>query len=202
MQPPIFMESRKPKSTTVPVVSAVTATQPFSCRRGEAFSVFSGTGGLFPRTQAPLPVTVQVAESGRWFHSRAENEIHFSAVAKTGCGAEDMCTVTGCDGHGSERKGLTDRGAGTIQPIKRNPHISNAKRRCDRLCKKIPGKCHSDTEGLRPAFPIAKYSSFFLESAFCVFPGICPEAWIFAHHIKTVSERSFAFFLPTIEAAL
>ena len=118
----------------------------------------------------------------------------FGSSKMTGCGAEDMCTVTGCDGHGSERKGLTDRGAGTIQPIKRNPHISNAKRRCDRLCKKIPGKCHSDIRRLKTGFSDRQYSSFFLESAFGVFPGICPEAWIFAHHIKTVSERPFAFF--------
>ena len=67
IQPPIFRESLKPKSMRRPVVSPVMAANPFGEARGAFFFCFSLEGGQEPKTQAPLPVTVHVADKGRWF---------------------------------------------------------------------------------------------------------------------------------------
>ena len=69
------MESFIPKSTNLPVVIPVMAAANWSFTKGWKdtwFSESTGTlvqdeGGQQERTQAPLPVVVQVAESGRWF---------------------------------------------------------------------------------------------------------------------------------------
>ena len=126
------------------------------------------------------------------FQRRAVLSLSCAKVAA--CRANQAVSKAAVCQHAADGQRFRHGRACAIQPIKRNPHISNAKRRCDRLCKKIPGKCHSDIRRLKTGFSDRQYSSFFLESAFGVFPGICPEAWIFAHHIKTVSERPFAFF--------
>ena len=65
MHPPIFRESRKTVVDYFSVVIPVMTAQPELQQRGEYPERSSGTGGLEPITQAPLPVTVQVADRGR-----------------------------------------------------------------------------------------------------------------------------------------
>ncbi len=55
MAAPIFMESRLPKSTTIPGVTPLI----FAMAEPESFP-------SLVRTTAPAPVTVQVAENGLW----------------------------------------------------------------------------------------------------------------------------------------
>ena len=69
MQAPIFIESFKPKSTIFPMVSP---------------EIIALSVSLFTllKMNAPLPVTVHVAERGRWFPYPKGNRNSFSALAK------------------------------------------------------------------------------------------------------------------------
>ena len=73
----MVMESLRQYSITRPAVRPVIEAQPLPERRG-AFS----PGGDVLRIQAPLPVTVQVAENGRWFPYPRGKRNSFSALPK------------------------------------------------------------------------------------------------------------------------
>ena len=67
------------------------AAQQFFFLRGKN-SEFSGCGGALPITKAPLPVTVQVADSGRWLPYPNGKRNSFSAVAKWLEVAQRICS--------------------------------------------------------------------------------------------------------------
>ena len=159
-------------------------------RRGRDFPD-AGRGGWLPSTQAPAPVTVQVADRGPLISvAQGKTEFFFRTAKVAGGCAQDMFSVSGSNAEGGQGEGFSHGRAGAEQAVEGNPHTCSAEGRGCCLCQQVTCKKQTNVCGLQACFSNGQGGCLFLHSAFCCFPGGSTEHRIRTDHVKAGAQRA------------